>query len=276
MTILIKDIMSENLITIHESDSVLILMEILNHAHISGLPVLNQNSEIVGIVSKTDLSDHLIQHFIQHDNLSELKVKDLLTTHEIITVHQQKTVVSVANTMRTKKIHRVLVVNDEDEVVGIVTTFDVTQAVSNMTDLIQLTVEYHESTALPERKFETVPEPSRNELDCYYESLSVPDTNQARKTSKVKPNLYEIPKPELPHPLQVLSARELQILAMIADNYRNVEIMNALGLSEDWLNGYIANILSKLCLENEVQAVQRALDTGIIEHAPLLEDEMLC
>lgn len=82
--------------------------------------------------------------------------------------------------------------------------------------------------------------------------------------------------PELPDPMKVLNARELQILHFIAENKTNQEIVSVLGIGEDWLNGHIQNIVSKLSVSNEIQAVQRALETGMIDRAPILENEMLC
>lgn len=67
-----------------------------------------------------------------------------------------------------------------------------------------------------------------------------------------------------------LTQRELEILKLIADNNNNQQISDKTGLSMAWLASHIKNILMKLSVSNEIQAIQRALHEGLIEDAPLL------
>lgn len=103
--------------------------------------------------------------------------------------------------------------------------------------------------------------------------------NKETPQEKTAPKAQSMPVHEylirgMPDPKEVLTEREIQILTMIAENKNNAEIVNLTGISEDWLNGYIRNILGKLSVDNEVQAVRRAHDEGMISNAPLLDDDM--
>lgn len=71
----------------------------------------------------------------------------------------------------------------------------------------------------------------------------------------------------------VLNARELQILKLVAENASNDEIANKLKLSEAWISGYIENIISKLAVNNEVEAVELALESRFLDKAPLLQKD---
>lgn len=73
----------------------------------------------------------------------------------------------------------------------------------------------------------------------------------------------------------VLTAREIEILKLIAENRSNQEISDLLGMNIEWVSGYIRTVLRKLAVDNEVQAVQKGLNDGILLNAPLLESEQL-
>jgi DNA-binding NarL/FixJ family response regulator len=56
-----------------------------------------------------------------------------------------------------------------------------------------------------------------------------------------------------------LSARELEVLALLADGKRNAEIGEALFISPSTVRNHISSILLKLHVENRVQAAVRAV-----------------
>lgn len=66
-------------------------------------------------------------------------------------------------------------------------------------------------------------------------------------------------------PQQVLSPRELEVLAHVARGAANKEIAIALGISENTVKNHIRNILEKLHLENRVQAAVYALRQGVAQ-----------
>lgn len=63
-----------------------------------------------------------------------------------------------------------------------------------------------------------------------------------------------------------LSARELEILELIAKGLTNQEIASKLFLSENTIKKYISNILNKLQVNNRVEAAMLAMRKGLIDH----------
>ena len=64
-----------------------------------------------------------------------------------------------------------------------------------------------------------------------------------------------------------LTAREHEVLQLVADGSTNKEIAASLHLSEHTVNFHVRNILSKLHLRNRAQAVAYAVRTGLVTPA---------
>ncbi|MEM0951667.1 MAG: response regulator transcription factor [Cyanobacteria bacterium P01_H01_bin.74] len=74
-----------------------------------------------------------------------------------------------------------------------------------------------------------------------------------------------------PQSTDKLTAREVELLSLIADFRTNEEIAEIMGLTEEWLHGYIKDIIFKLAVDNEIEAVRRAVDEGVIQSAKVFE-----
>jgi len=61
-----------------------------------------------------------------------------------------------------------------------------------------------------------------------------------------------------------LTAREIQVLQLVAEGMRNKELAASLGISEQTAQGHVKNILSKLKVNDRTGAVTVALRRGII------------
>ncbi|MDL2357778.1 MAG: response regulator transcription factor [Pseudomonadota bacterium] len=61
-----------------------------------------------------------------------------------------------------------------------------------------------------------------------------------------------------------LTARETEILALMAAGFNNGEIAAALGPSEGTIKNHVSNILAKLAVRDRVRAVLRGLELGYI------------
>jgi len=64
-----------------------------------------------------------------------------------------------------------------------------------------------------------------------------------------------------------LTAREREVLLLVAEGSTNKEIAASLFLSEHTVNFHVKNILSKLHLRNRAQAVAYAIRTGLVSPA---------
>jgi DNA-binding CsgD family transcriptional regulator len=64
---------------------------------------------------------------------------------------------------------------------------------------------------------------------------------------------------------EALTAREQDVLALLADGYRNREIAERLGISEHTVKFHLAAIFGKLGASTRTEAVRKGLKLGLIE-----------
>ena len=84
-------------------------------------------------------------------------------------------------------------------------------------------------------------------------------------TKRVIRQFTRISRPAPPKELDELTAREQDILRLIADGLSNAEIGRQLYISETTVKTHVTHILAKLGLRDRVQAVVLAYQTGLFE-----------
>ncbi len=67
-----------------------------------------------------------------------------------------------------------------------------------------------------------------------------------------------------PSPLLQLNERELQILLLIVSGMKRGDIAKSLYLSKKTISGYIANVLKKLGVKTDAEAVRMVIESGLI------------
>ena len=138
-----KDIMTRDVVLVTEDMHINKINELMLEYSISGIPVVNKNNNLIGIVTKTDvLSASIDAHLDLNVRISlkdildlqaedteveitaqeELVVKDIMTKNPI-TVTESTPIESIADKMIINNIHRVIVIK-RNKVVGIISTSD--------------------------------------------------------------------------------------------------------------------------------------------------------
>ncbi len=111
----IRKVMTESLITIFPDATPAQLAELMSENNISGLPVVNNKNEVIGIITKWDL----IKYFSELD--LDLKVKDL-KIEPALTVHRHHTISHILYELDENSTDRAVVFEDNDKPVGIITS----------------------------------------------------------------------------------------------------------------------------------------------------------
>lgn len=115
-----RDIMTRKVYTIRPEASAQEAAQLLDQHRISGLPVVDEGNDIIGIVTEADI--------ISKVDREGLRVSEIMST-EIISVNEETPVSEIALLLTERKIKRVPVVQD-GKLVGIVSRADIVHAVA--------------------------------------------------------------------------------------------------------------------------------------------------
>jgi DNA-binding NarL/FixJ family response regulator len=77
-------------------------------------------------------------------------------------------------------------------------------------------------------------------------------------------------RPERPHGVEELTARELEILRLVANGLSNAEIGRQLFIGETTVKTHVTHILQKLNLRDRVQAVVLSYQSGMFDAEPFV------
>ena len=119
----IKNLMSEDLITIDKDQNITDALKLLRKNNISRLPVTNKK-ELVGIISERDIANKLGSSKYENMPASRLHISSVMVK-DVLTVPQTMQLHDVAKLMLEKGIGSVPVM-DEDKMIGIVSKADFT------------------------------------------------------------------------------------------------------------------------------------------------------
>ena len=135
---LVKNWMSKDVISVGVEDSMMRASKRMKDHEISRLPVLNDEGKLVGIVSDRDIKEAspskattLDVHELYY-LLSEIKVKDIMTRHPLF-LRVDESIEKAAVIMREKGIGGLPVLNDKNELVGILTEDDIFTVLTEIT-----------------------------------------------------------------------------------------------------------------------------------------------
>ncbi|GEN51777.1 acetoin utilization AcuB family protein [Halobacillus faecis] len=139
---LVEEIMKEKVITLSPEETIEKALKLLHEHHIRHIPIINEENEVIGIVSDRDVRDASPSTFEKETNYEELKnpIRSIMTS-PVTTVHPLDFVEEVASIFYEQEIACVPVTRDE-KLVGIITEKDM------LYTLIQLTGTHVQSSQI--------------------------------------------------------------------------------------------------------------------------------
>ncbi|TGV00757.1 CBS domain-containing protein [Flavivirga rizhaonensis] len=87
---IVKHIMNSDIFSVNKKDSVELVLNIMKWKNIHHMPVINNDRELVGLISWTDVTSYLEQPKQQNDAVNKIMKTDVVTTHEYMPVEAAK------------------------------------------------------------------------------------------------------------------------------------------------------------------------------------------
>lgn len=149
------DFMQRDVITVSPNDTLRDALALMTENHVTGLPVMNEKSLCVGLITSSDILNYEEEH---SDNSSEtrtaqffdpetqqwesapvsafgleefgdVRVREVMTS-DLIWVHGRAPLKEVARRMIDNRVHRVLVMDDEAKLYGIISAYDLVRVIA--------------------------------------------------------------------------------------------------------------------------------------------------
>lgn len=108
-------------VTLHPDATVHEALELMRRYSIGGIPITDKKNKLVGILTNRDLR-------FERDH--SIKVRDLMTKRNLVTVPLGTTLLEAKDILQQRKIEKLPVVNDDYELVGLITYKDMLKGVN--------------------------------------------------------------------------------------------------------------------------------------------------
>lgn len=143
----VNHVMSTHVHRLMANDTVQEAVALMVDHGLNTIPIVDADDRCIGILSRTDLTelflqeDHELSRVLDTDRLSmdwihrTLETSDVcqvneLMTYEVAKIRANQNLNEASKEMVRGKIHHLPVVDDEDKIVGILSSFDVVKAVA--------------------------------------------------------------------------------------------------------------------------------------------------
>ena len=147
----VADVMTQNPITAKPETPLNEVIKILAERRISGLPVVDEAGKLVGVVSETDLMWRetgatpppyimLLDSVIYLENPARYErelhkalgatVGEVMTNHHVATIAPDQPLRTAAQLMHDRGVHRLPVLDEAGQVIGILTRGDIVRAMA--------------------------------------------------------------------------------------------------------------------------------------------------
>jgi CBS domain-containing protein len=138
----VREVMTTNVISISKYETIVKVANILTEKNISGLPVVDRENKVIGIVTQADIlsmvgvsREHTFKDLLKYmlgERLHERKMGDLagdIMTSPALTIKLGANIADAVRIMEEKRIRRLTVVDDNNTLIGILTRADILKAV---------------------------------------------------------------------------------------------------------------------------------------------------
>ena len=141
-TMLVKDVMTKNVLSISKYESIMQVANILTEKNISGLPVVDKDNKVLGIITQADIlsmvgvgREHTFKDLLKYmlgEPLPQRRqgdhVGDIMTS-PAVTIKPDMNIAEAVRMMDEKKFRRLTVVDEKQKLIGILTRADILKAV---------------------------------------------------------------------------------------------------------------------------------------------------
>jgi IMP dehydrogenase len=103
-------------VTLHPHQSARAAIELMDSKNVSGVPIIESNGKLVGILTRRDL------RFVERD---ETPVKDIMTRENLVTATGAVTLEEAEKVLTNKKVEKLLLVDDNFKLTGLITIKDI-------------------------------------------------------------------------------------------------------------------------------------------------------
>jgi CBS domain-containing protein len=142
LELFVQDVMTRNVLSISKYETILKVANILSEKNISGLPVVDKNNKVLGIITQADIlsivgvsREHTFKDLLKYmlgEPLPERRQGDYVgdvMTSPALTIRPDANIAEAVRMMSEKRIRRLTVVDDENTLIGIITRADILKAV---------------------------------------------------------------------------------------------------------------------------------------------------
>ncbi len=103
-------------VTLHPNDSVSLAKELMDKQNVSGIPIVETDGKLVGILTRRDL------RFLENSNLS---ISSVMTRDNLVTATGSVTLTEAERILTDKKVEKLLLVDDHYRLTGLITIRDI-------------------------------------------------------------------------------------------------------------------------------------------------------
>ena len=106
-------------VTIQRGRTVRDALDMMSEYHIGGIPVVDEENHLVGIVTNRDL---------RFEKNQQRLIDEVMTSENLVTTHVKTDLLSASDILQENKIEKLPVVDDENHLIGLITYKDITKA----------------------------------------------------------------------------------------------------------------------------------------------------